>query len=319
MEVYLAGANSAEFNLILHAVGYPARLTSYFFLKDSETGRRWTLDCEAQAPGCRWIMDSGLFSFMFGSQQDAQSAPADFDGYRRYATEYVEAMHRWGWKHAVVECDVQRVLGVEQNERLRDEVFRKSGLDVVYVWHLPDGEAALVDLAKRERRIALSIPELRKVLAGGSVAGGDVVKKAVLHCLRLIASSGGNPRVHLLGNTEVGLSTLPVESGDSTSWKSSSRFGTGYYFDTAKQSLTMCSIYSAKWTAWRRWCERRWPESFRMLAEAFPGEKQEVYNGNSACCALAFLLFTERLVGRPLQLPIPDRLPTGHRLSEESR
>lgn len=238
--------------------------------------------------GSEWIMDSGLFSLMFGSEKGTLTT---FDDFKSYALKYVSDMAEWGWNHAIVECDIQRVLGVKETHRLRDEVFRPSGREVIYVWHIPEGEAGLRALARNEKRIALSVPELRKELGAGSPR----LKASLIRLLKIIREEG-SPRVHLLGNTERALVTLPADSGDSTSWMAAGRYGEGYIFNHDTRTAESISIYSPKWKAWRSWCESHFAHSFSLLYGIWnPQSKQSTYYGNVACSAIAFLLLMQSL------------------------
>lgn len=296
MNLYLAGNDNMHFALVLRALRYPYRLASYYYMK-SDSLRQRVLDCSNVDDGAEWMLDSGLFSLMFGAEQGTLTT---FEDFRNYAEQYVADVKAWGWKHRIVECDIQRVLGVKETHRLRDEVFRPSGLHTIYVWHIPEGEAGLAKLAREERSIALSVPELRKV-AGGAVGGGGAVKKMLIRLLSIIRDNG-NPRVHLLGNTERGLIDMPAESGDSTSWLAGGRYGEGYIYDAATRSARTVSTSSPKWAAWRAYCERAYAPAFARLHESLePLVNDELekkkrwhsYLGTALCCAISFLLWME--------------------------
>jgi hypothetical protein len=206
--------------------------------------------------GSEWILDSGLYSLMFGAHKGKIST---FDEYRDYALKYRENVERWGWKHPIVECDVQRVLGVEECMRIREEVFSDYIGTVIYVWHIPEGIEGLKALAKNEY-IALSVPELRVFYKTPS-SGGVKVKRALAELLA-IAKEAGSRKVHLLGCTEADLLRLPAYSADSTSWYSGGRFGNSYVLE--RGNLKGVSAYSPKFDAWRKWIVEhdRWREGF---------------------------------------------------------
>lgn len=286
-----------------HLIGYPYRLCSYFYAKELPALQFARL-VETSLDGSEWIMDSGLFSFMFGAQKGMLKT---FDDYKSYALTYLAAVNAWGWKHAIVECDVQRVLGVPETERLRDEVFRPSGHEVVYVWHIPEGEDGLARLAQREKRIALSVPELRQVLGTGPT-GGLKVRAALIHLLGVIRKSGASPRVHLLGNTERSLVGLPADSCDSTSWNSGGRYGWGYSYDPAQRWLEQLSLYSPKWFAWRAWCEQEFAISFKLLRQATTTDVAYTHRSGNMCSAIAHLMLMEALSGQRMRLPPPTEL-----------
>jgi hypothetical protein len=316
VKIFLAGNDGAEYAIVLHALGYPYRLCSYFYLSGPRSrARELVMDCANSSPaGSEWIMDSGLFSFMFGAEKGVLNT---YEDYRGYAETYVAAMKEWGWKHAIVECDVQRVLGVPETERLRDEIFRPSGLETIYVWHIPEGEEGLTALAKKERRVALSVPEFRQVLGRGTGPHSAIMKG-----LRLIRAAGReDQRVHLLGNTQRDLlhAPVPADTCDSTSWLSGGQYGNGQFFDAKSSEVSTASVYSPKWRAWRKWCESHFTEAFGLLRD-FVGENEKrwFYYGNAMCSAISYVLWMERLNGTKVVLTPPKKLPDSvRRFAEE--
>ncbi len=269
MRIHLASAENPEWSAVLRDLKYPFRLASYYYLANDKARLEAVLkDCE---DGSNWILDSGLFTLMFGADKGKLKT---FDQYRDYALRYREDVEKWGWRHPIVECDVQRVLGVDECNRIREEVFKDYRGTVIYVWHIPEGIEGLKVLAAQHEYIALSVPELRVVYKQPS-AGGPRVKRALVELLR-IAKEAGSDKVHLLGCTEADLLRLPAYSADSTSWYSSGRFGTGYIIE--RGVLRSVSAYSPKWDAWRKWIleHKRWKQGFEAIhARLSAGEKSE--------------------------------------------
>ena len=305
MKIHLAGNDSRAYALVLHALGYPYRLASFYQANKASNA---VFQLSREAPQIEWIMDSGLYSLMFGSDKGKLTT---FEQFEQYAIDYVRKIKQLGWTQAIVECDVQRVLGVAETHRLRDEVFRPSGLEVIYVWHVPEGEAGLSALAKQERRVALSVPEFRAVYGRGAGAGGKT-HAAIMRGTRLIRDVGRkDQRLHLLGNTEAALLAFPApaDTSDSTSWLSGGRFGNGMWFDPVTGAVGDMSVYSPKWKAWRAWCEERFGKSFELIRKSFAdNEKRWRYYGNAMCGAIAYVLWMERINGK-VDLVIPDSLP----------
>lgn len=286
MNIFLAGADRDDYGYVLHLMRYPHRLLSYYRVREA----RFALRAYA-ASDAGWIMDSGLFSFMFGSSQGELKT---FEQYRQYAVDYVEAMHRYNFKHPIVECDVQKVLGVDQTHRIRNEVFEQCGLEVIYVWHIPEGEDGLAELARKRSYIALSIPELRQA-AGGGFTGGTKVKTEVVRLMRVIRKHG-NPKVHLLGMAENAMMGMQATSCDATSWESGARFGTAPLFDPSKRQVQTVSIHSPRWKAWRSYCEKQMPEVRDALARSH-GARAQFYLWDAACGAYSFVLLSEVING----------------------
>ena len=67
MKIFCAGCDRAEFSILMQAVGYPYRLCSYYYLRKEPKTRGLMFQCVEQAPQSEWIMDSGLFTLMFGA------------------------------------------------------------------------------------------------------------------------------------------------------------------------------------------------------------------------------------------------------------
>lgn len=287
MDVYLAGCENYQFDQVLEHLEYPFRLSSYLHFRDEAESKKRDLQ-RMNRTRCRRIMDSGLFSFMFGA---AQGALKNFDDYLAYAKQYVAFMQQEGWRETIVECDVQKVLGVKETFRLRDEVFRPSGFEVMYVWHIPEGEDGLRELARTEKRIALSVPELRQVYSTNEMT----LWRKLLRLIK-IARDAGNAKIHLLGNTVVKLLTLPADSADSTSWLSSGRFGVGYIYRPGG-GLEQASIYSPKWAAWLAYAKKMIPQAYVGLGDEVYAqtEKGKKYYGNCLASALAFKLLMQEM------------------------
>lgn len=284
MNLYLATAENPQHGAVLHKIGYPYRLASYFkFINSKEAPTRML---EEAADGSEWIMDSGLFSLLFGAEKGTLTTYEDFKG---YASRYVETMLRWGWKHGIVECDTQSILGCDETDRLREEVFAKCGLEVIYVWHRPDGLARLKSYYLQKTRIALSVPELRIAVSGSKAGGfGDAlrVKGNLIALLRECWNRG--PRVHLLGCTDAKLLSLRADTADSSSWIYVVSFGQASIFEDGK--VKQISDKSPKWHRWMAWAREHYgPDKLEGLTE-----RQVAL----AASALAFEMAGEQTVGR---------------------
>ena len=266
MEIYLAAAENGFAFRVLNWMRYPYRLCSYYSIVKAgalKDGKRKRPDemLESAQDGSKWIMDSGLFSFMFGAEKGKLTT---YDDFRSYALRYVETMHAWDWKHCIVECDTQRLLGVEDTYKLREDVFDKCGFEVMYVWHEPCGVGALDTAQYTERdRIALSVPEIRQLL-GSATTGGVKTKQALIHLLSKCYGKG--PKVHLLGNTEAALLKLRADSCDSSSWIYAVTYGKGTIFTNGR--VRQISIHSPKWKAWMDWVATVEPEAWKLAGES---------------------------------------------------
>lgn len=160
------------------------------------------------------IVDSGLFTLMFGAKA---GTPLSEDFIHKWQTEYAHTINVSGFKHSIVECDVQRVLSTEFAWEMR-KLFKTQVKNntIINVYHLPDENPdKLIDFADY---IAVSIPELRKFMS----------KKQRDKITSYIARKAWNKgkRVHLLGCTEKWMMQKYSYcfSCDSTSWISGGRY-----------------------------------------------------------------------------------------------
>lgn len=300
MDLYLAGADSYEKAVTLSLFKYPHRLASYHYLRQNQKVEE--ILAMARDDGATWIMDSGLYSLMFGSEQGTLTT---YEQAREYAEKYLETMLAWKWPHAIVECDVQRLLGVEACARIREDFLDKYPGEVIYVWHLPDGPEALAKLAAEKKRLAISVPELRAFLSVAAGHKSGAVRAALIKLLSIVRSSG-NAKVHLLGCTESKLLDLPADTGDSTSWIAAGTWGKGK-IPRGGTELETVSIYSPKYDAWIKYLRQhpRWRDSFDQLdrwveanrtEEQVPGAKW--YSLTTASGIVAYWLCMEAINAR---------------------
>ena len=160
------------------------------------------------------IMDSGLFTLMFGAHSGRRDA-AFIEEWYRNLTEFVL---RVGFTGTVVEVDCQKVLGVEKAKEFR----RRMKKDLpnnrqINVFHIDDGQKGLDEMIEFSEYIAVSVPELRKL-----------GKKN--HCVKLvnyIKNKKPSIDIHLLGCTENKLlhELNFATSSDSTAWQQVGRYG----------------------------------------------------------------------------------------------
>ena len=183
------------------------------------------------------ILDSGLFSLLFGAGKDLDINDKTLEAYAETYLQFVEESKHPGY---IVECDGQMILGVEKIWEFRKQFFEKwKGNEVIYVWHVTDGEKNLDKMVERYNYIAVSVPECRIVAKTMKVSLRALVTKA----LDRIYSKRDDIKVHLLGNTQPRLMEfIRVESCDSTSWAYPAWYKQpGYYsydgFDLKKNDI----------------------------------------------------------------------------------
>jgi hypothetical protein len=162
------------------------------------------------------IIDSGLYSIMFGCDKDK---PFDEKICNDWKEKYISYINNSKFTNAdFVELDVQKKLGVDAAWELRREMkARINKGTMISPYHLEDGNPdKLIDFADY---IAVSIPELRFNVSRNEL------KQITQYISRKATSK--NKRVHLLGCTDKKLMKEfnYCTSCDSTSFSSPERYG----------------------------------------------------------------------------------------------
>ena len=160
-----------------------------------------------------YILDSGLFTLMFGSLAGKKDE-AYLDKWYEHLTDYI--LHE-EYKGAVVEVDCQKVLGVKKAWEYRKAMKKKLPNRIINVFHIEDGQKGLDRLIEYSDYIALSVPELR-----------ILKKKEYLYTLAsYIKNKKPEMDIHLLGFTEkTNLDKFKFcTTCDSSSWISGVRYG----------------------------------------------------------------------------------------------
>jgi len=227
MRIHLAGNVGSKMHAAI-LTGHPWHLISYFYCQ----GKDGIEEHLSKIPG--YIMDSGLYSFMFGAEKG--TIPETLEAYLDYTKRYLDDVDRWGYQGIVVESDVHKLLGMDAVFRLREE-FEPLGDRVMYVWHLPEGLDGLIELAKKQSYIAISVPELRMLATGTTLGSAKKIIGMVRDLLRRVHSACGSspPRIHLLGCTVQELiNTRFAWSCDSTSWLYGVQYGEAFMFVDGK-------------------------------------------------------------------------------------
>lgn len=160
------------------------------------------------------IMDSGLFTLMFG----AQSGQKDASFIERWQERVIEFVQQSGYRGSMVEIDCQKVLGPEEAWVLRRRLREALPNRQINVFHIEDGYDGLDRLIEFTDYIAISIPEMR------------ILKRSRANIVKLVTYiKNRKPEIdiHLLGCTDLTLlrHLSFASSCDSSSWVSSVRYG----------------------------------------------------------------------------------------------
>lgn len=283
MKVHLADTPPMQRLVIAEMAGHPYRLFSYFYIAQMKRPEIVTELWDGDST----IMDSGLFSFMFGSEQGKM--PETLEAYDAYTQKYIQDLKAWNYKGWFVESDTHKLLGMPATFELRKH-FKEYEDRTIFVWHQPEGLDGLEKLALRYDYIAISIPELRIISGNGIVGGGsnkvprmanDLLKRIHSVCKR---KGKKPPKVHLLGCTvEQMMQTTLAYSCDSTSWLSGVRFGNGYIWNP-KDGLMSAGLRSEAFIRYRNATKEKYP----LAVEYAQTQKNPEYYFDTMTCAHAF-------------------------------
>jgi hypothetical protein len=161
------------------------------------------------------IMDSGLFTIMFGNK-NVEFTPT-------FAERWVDAMAEFvnekKVQSVVVECDCQRLLGVNKAWELRERLREKIQNRIINVFHLPDGQKGLDRMIEQGEYIAISVPEF--------VHHSNNYKGKIVYLADYIKNKKPEIDIHLLGCTKMDIlkQCRFCTSSDSTSYQSALRYG----------------------------------------------------------------------------------------------
>lgn len=222
VKVHFAGLENEDFARVLHEVsGIRYSLFTVFPFLAEQVGVKPLKfkTCTDNSPiylqntGRHCIMDSGLFTLMFGAHAGKRDA-AFVEKWYRLLVDYV---HRIGFQGTTVEVDCQKILGVEAAWRYRRRMKQDLQNRQINVFHIEDGQKGLDEMIEFSDYIAISLPELRalgKKNHAESLANYIKAKKPSID-------------IHLLGCTENKLlqNLSFCTSADSTAWQTVNRYG----------------------------------------------------------------------------------------------
>jgi hypothetical protein len=160
------------------------------------------------------IMDSGLFTLMFGAHAGKRTEKEIEVWYNALIKFVLDNDVR----SSCVEVDCQKILGTskawELRERMRNDLPNNR---IINVFHKEDGQNGLERMIEFSDYIAISVPELRSLKQ----------KKYTYQIAHFIKNKKPNIDIHLLGCTEKQmLKDLNFcSTSDSTSWLQINRYG----------------------------------------------------------------------------------------------
>ena len=193
------------------------------------------------------IMDSGLFTMMFGAGKGVEQSAATIKDWQDKQLEFIRQNDI---QSTIVECDCQKLLGVEEawyfRRRMRDKIKNRQ----INVYHKEDGQKGLDRLIEFTDYIAFSVPELRGVY-------GNNHARVTRRLVEYTKNKKPEIDIHLLGCTDKKMlhENRDCTSADSTSWLSGRRYGrvAGYHYTQLRDSAAVAleKKYRAEMNRWK--------------------------------------------------------------------
>jgi len=227
LKVHFAGTEQIDFGLIIYAAGVRYFLFSCFPFVSKQFGingypvtvKTVFPPKELAARGKHVIMDSGLYTLMFGAHKGTEGTrtKAFLESWQAALVAFVKDNNV---KATCVEVDCQKILGVKEAWALRERLRRDLPNPQINVFHAEDGKRGLDSLIDFSDYIAISVPELR--IRNRRGYDGDVLRLA-----NYVKDRKPGIDIHLLGCTEPGLlrQCKFCTTADSTTWQSCNRWG----------------------------------------------------------------------------------------------
>ncbi len=244
VKVHFAGAENFEFAYMLHDAGVNYFLFTVLpFIADQfNVVRGGFTNCreriainELPKISNHVIMDSGLFSLMFGACKDVKPDEKFIRKWKDAIVNYVN--ENKAYNVTCVECDCQKLLGADLAWELRKQMREQlPNNKIINVFHFEDGRKGLESLIDFSDYIAISVPELR-------IVKPKTYREDVYALASHIKERKPNIDIHLLGCTQKDIleKCSWCTSADSTSWQQVNRYGRilGYHVSEIKNQKVL--------------------------------------------------------------------------------
>ena len=204
MKLCLAGTSGVYESTRPILQDIPYLLESFYYFRDFQKPLIHNADL--------FLLDSGAFTFMNTVKGNVN--------WNDYIDKYISFINKNGVQH-YFELDIDVIVGYEEVKRIRAKIERETGVKSIPVWHKSRG----IEEYKR------LVNEYEYISIGGIVT--KEIKKEEYPLLKKIVQYAYDrgTKVHGLGFTPKDVGQYKFYSVDSTSWKSSRRFGSMYKFD----------------------------------------------------------------------------------------
>lgn len=223
IKVHFAGSHSNSLDVISAIYAAGGRyflLTAYPFIENKKSTeiQKTNKLYEFMLPWNHVIVDSGLFTLMFGAKKSVPKTKEFISEWMHRLVRFVQANDL---DASIVEVDCQKIISPEFAWELRKEMRELlPDKEIINVFHLEDGQDGFERLCEFSDYIAISVPELR-------IAQPKGYKNTTCALARLAKRIKPDIKIHLLGCTEKDLliHNTFCTSADSSSWASSMRYG----------------------------------------------------------------------------------------------
>jgi hypothetical protein len=223
IKVHFAGAEQIDHALVIHKIPVYYYLFTVFPFIAHKVGikpfpilvKKLFVPKELEKISKHLIMDSGLFTLMFGSHAGNRD--------KIFLDQYFSLLINFVLTNKLtctcVEIDCQKVLGPdaawEYRYKMRDMLPNRQ----INVFHIEDGQNGLDRMIEFSDYIAISVPEIRLEKLRH--------KESVYRLACYIKNKKPGIDIHLLGCTETELlkQCRFCTSADSTSWQQANRYG----------------------------------------------------------------------------------------------
>ena len=288
MKIFYAGADDSCWSsrilagLSLDNSNNPNILTTYYKIHEHINADFEYIYKQSLSDNIDWIVDSGLFTMMFGAGKGKQYNEDDL---LEYAKGYIQFMNNINYKHTLIEMDVHKVLGISALNKMRSMFEKDWDIErTIFVWHLEEGTEGLIALANKYPYIAISIPELR-ILATRNKQSVKTMLYSLFHIIR--KNTKEYPKIHLLGCTQWDLMmNSNYYSVDSTTWISGVKYNQVECYRHG--GLIGASLYSNEYKTYR---QKYYPSLVTLLTKGIQkyGKcKINNYSVNAALQAFSF-------------------------------
>lgn len=221
LKVHFAGSEQIDFSMALESAGVNYFLFTCFPFIAGKIGikpypitvKKTDVPKMINKLGKHVIMDSGLFTLMFGVHAGRRDD--------KFVSRWLDLLCAFVLENELtctcVEVDCQKILGIPQSWIYREKMKKMLPNNrIINVFHIEDGQSGLDRLIEYSNYIAISVPELRIIFGYG-----DSHRNAVTRFANYIKNKKPEIDIHLLGCTDLSLlkSLNFCTSSDSTAWQ----------------------------------------------------------------------------------------------------